>query len=57
MSKNLTIAALVLVISSLIGILIITNYPWFSEGWLIGLAILIGSFAAAGLLAYIKIKR
>jgi len=33
-----------------------TNYSWFSEGWLTGLGILIGGIAAGILLTYLKIK-
>jgi len=33
-----------------------TNYSWFSEGWLIGLGILGGGIAVGILLTYFKIK-
>jgi len=57
MSKNLIISALVIIIAILVGILIITNYNWFSQEWLIGLGIVIASVAGAGILVYSKIRR
>ena len=47
MPKNLIISALVIIIAILVGILIITNYNWFSQEWLIGLGIVIASVAGA----------
>ena len=57
MPKNLIISALVIIIAILVGILIITNYNWFSQEWLIGLGIVIASIAGAGILVYSKIRR
>jgi len=57
MSTNLIISALVIIIAILIGVLIITNYNWFSQEWLIGLVIIIASVAGAGILVYSKIRR
>ncbi|MDH3192212.1 MAG: hypothetical protein OEM18_05955 [Nitrosopumilus sp.] len=54
MIKNLIISGLVIVIAFLIGIVIVTNYNWFSQGWLIGLAMIIGSIAGAAILIYFK---
>ena len=45
MSTNLIISALVIIIAILVGILIITNYNWFSQEWLIGLGIIMASMA------------
>lgn len=56
MSKNVIISALAIVIAILIGFLILTNYDWFSQEWLIGLGIIIGGMASLGLLIYLKIK-
>ncbi|EIJ65890.1 hypothetical protein BD31_I0199 [Candidatus Nitrosopumilus salaria BD31] len=57
MSKNVIISALAIVIAILIGFLILTNYDWFSQEWLIGLGIIIGGMASLGLLIYLKIKK
>ena len=54
MIKNLIISGLVIVIAFLIGIIIVTNYNWFSQGWLIGLAMIIGSIVGAAILIYFK---
>jgi len=56
MSKNLIIAALVTVIAILVGAMFLTNYEWFSQEWLIGLVVVIGSIAGAGILTYYKIR-
>ena len=56
MSKNLIISALVIIIAILIGVLIITNYNWFSQEWLIGLVVVTGSIVGAGILTYYKIR-
>jgi len=57
MSKNVIISALTIVIAILIGFLILTNYDWFSQEWLIGLIIIIGGIVSLGLLSYLKIKK
>jgi len=57
MSKNLIICVLAIVIAVLIGFLILTNYDLFSQEWLIGLGIIIGSLVSLGLLLYLKIKK
>ena len=57
MSKNLIIVVLVIVIAILIGAIFLTNYEWFSQEWLIGLAVVLGSITGAGILAYIKIRK
>jgi hypothetical protein len=57
MSKNVIISVLAIVIAILIGFLILTNYDWFSQEWLIGLGIIIGGMASLGLLIYLKIKK
>ncbi|NND86385.1 MAG: hypothetical protein HKM23_03450 [Nitrosopumilus sp.] len=57
MSKNLTITILVLIISVLVGIVIVSNYYWFSQEWSVGLVIVIGGLAGIGLLIYFKIIR
>ncbi|WP_179362296.1 hypothetical protein [Nitrosopumilus oxyclinae] len=56
MSKNIIIISLIVIISILIGIMLITNSAWFSQEWLIGLGIVIGSAIAGGLFGYYKIK-
>lgn len=57
MSKNVIIFILAIVVAILIGFLILTNYDWFSQEWLIGLGIIIGGMASLGLLIYLKIKK
>ena len=57
MSKNVIISALTIVIAILIGLLILTNYDWVSQEWLIGLIIIIGGIVSLGLLSYLKIKK
>jgi len=57
MSKNIIIYALAIVIAILIGFLILTNYNWFSQEWLIGLSIILGGMISLGLLIYLKIKK
>jgi hypothetical protein len=57
MSKNVIIFILAIVVAILIGFLILTNYDWFSQEWLIGLGIIIGGMASLGLLTYLKIKK
>jgi len=57
MYKNTIICALAIVIAILTGFLVLTNYDWFSQEWLIGLGIIVGSIASFGLLIYLKIKK
>jgi len=57
MSKNLIISVLAIVIAILIGFLILTNYDWFSQEWLIGLGIIVGGLISLCLLTYLKIKK
>jgi len=57
MAKNLIISTLVIVIAILIGILILSNYNWFSQEWLIGLGVIIGSISVESILIYLKIKK
>ena len=57
MSKNVIIGALVIVITILIGVLILTNYNWFSDEWLIGLGMVLGGIGGAGIFIFIKLKR
>jgi len=57
MSKNLIISVLAIVIAILIGFLILTNYDWFSQEWLIGLGIIVGGLVSLCLLTYLKIKK
>ena len=57
MAKNLIISSLVIVIAILVGIIILTNYPWFSQEWLIGLGVVIGGVAIQGVLIYSKIRK
>jgi len=46
----------VIVIAILIGALIATNYSWFSQEWLVGFGIIVAGIAAAGIIAYSKIR-
>ncbi|MBT8251212.1 MAG: hypothetical protein KJO99_00045 [Nitrosopumilus sp.] len=57
MSKNLIISSLVIVIAILVGILIMTNYSWFSQEWLIGLGVVAVGSAVEGILIYLKIRK
>ncbi|MFB5604771.1 MAG: hypothetical protein ACE5R7_00610 [Nitrosarchaeum sp.] len=57
MSKNLLIVALVMLVSILIGIIMVTNYNWFSQEWLIGFAIVVGGITGLALLIYSKIRK
>ena len=57
MAKNLIISSLVIVIAILVGILILTNYNWFSQEWLIGLGVVIGGVSIEGILIYSKIRK
>ena len=57
MSKNVIIFVLSFVVSILIGILLLTNYGWFSDEWLIGLGFLAGGLAGIGIYAYLKIRK
>lgn len=56
MSKNLIISILTIVIACLVGIVIFTNYSWYSQEWVIGLSIISGSVAGIGILTYYKIQ-
>jgi len=57
LAKNLIISTLVVVIVILIGVLILTNYDWFSQEWLIGLGVVVGSVIVESILIYFKIKK
>ncbi|WP_182128345.1 hypothetical protein [Nitrosopumilus sp. b3] len=57
MSKNLIISSLVIVIAILVGILIMTNYSWFSQEWLIGLGVVAVGSSVEGILIYLKIRK
>ena len=57
MSKNVVISYLIIVIAILIGIIMITNYNWFSQDWLIGLGVVVGGIATIGILSYLKIRK
>jgi hypothetical protein len=57
MAKNLIISTLVIIIAILIGFIIMTNYDWFSQEWLIGLSVIIGGVIAEGIMLYLKIKK
>lgn len=56
-SKNLIISSLIIVIVVLVGVIILTNYNWFSQEWLLGLGIVIGGIGGEGLIIYLKIRR
>jgi len=57
LAKNFAIILLVIAIDVLIGIIIVTNYNWFTQEWLIGLGMTIGGIIVAGIISYAKIKR
>ena len=57
MSKNVVIFVLSFVVAILIGILLLTNYNWFSDEWLAGLGFFVGGLAGIGIYFYIKIKK
>ncbi|EPA05137.1 hypothetical protein [Candidatus Nitrosarchaeum limnium] len=57
MVKNLVIISLVIVIDILIGIIIVTNYNWFTQEWSIGIGMVVGGIIIAGLLGYFKVRR
>ncbi|AJW70810.1 hypothetical protein [Nitrosopumilus adriaticus] len=57
MSKNLIISSLVIVIAILVGILIMTNYSWFTQEWLIGLGVVVVGSSVEGILIYLKIRK
>lgn len=56
MSKNTIIASLTIVISILIGVVLFTNYEWFSNEWSIGLSLIVGSTLIGGIIAYFKLQ-
>ncbi|CAD6368864.1 conserved hypothetical protein [metagenome] len=57
MVKNLVIISLVIVIDILIGIIIVTNYNWFTQEWYIGIGMTLGGIIIAGLIGYFKVRR
>ncbi|KAF6244614.1 hypothetical protein C6989_06990 [Nitrosopumilus sp. b2] len=57
MNKNILIFSLGVTIAILIGIVIVTNFEWFSQEWLIGLGIVVIGFTAIGIFVYSKIKK
>lgn len=57
MSKNVIIIILSIVVISLLGTVMVTNYNWFSDEWNIGLIMVVGSITGGGLFFYIKIRR
>lgn len=57
MSKNIVIYALLFIVTILIGVLLLTNYSWFSDEWLIGLGLVVGSLGGIGLFVYLKIQK
>jgi len=57
MNKNIIITYLIIAIAILVGYIILTNYVWFSEGWLIGLGIIAIGIGTGAILAYFKIVR
>lgn len=57
MSKNVIIIILSIIVVLLVGILIVTNYRWFSDEWYVGLLMVVGSVVGGGIFVYMKIKR
>ncbi|MDH3618150.1 MAG: hypothetical protein OES14_03755 [Nitrosopumilus sp.] len=55
MNKNIVIIYLILVIVILVGSAITSNYPWFSEGWLVGLSLISAGIGTAAIFTYFKI--
>ena len=56
MAKNIIIFSLSFVIIILVGIVIVTNSPVFSQEWLIGIGVMAGGIAGMAIIAYGKIK-
>ncbi|MHA7733590.1 hypothetical protein [Nitrosopumilus sp. S6] len=56
MNKDILIFSLGVAIAILIGIVIVTNFDWFSQEWLIGLIMIVIGFVAIGVFVYSKIK-
>lgn len=57
MAKNIIIFSLSFVIIILVGIVIVTNSPVFSQEWLIGIGVMAGGIAGMAIIAYGKIKK
>jgi len=57
LAKNLIITVLVFFALILVGVIMITNYDWFSQEWLIGIAISGGSIAGIVLVLYLKMSK
>lgn len=57
MNKNIVIAFLIIVITILVGAIVISNFSFFSEGWFVGLGMILGGVGTAAILTYLKIVR
>ncbi|MDH3617233.1 MAG: hypothetical protein OEM89_00750 [Nitrosopumilus sp.] len=57
MNKNFVIVYLVIVIAILVGSIIISSYQLFSEGWLVGLGVILVGIGATAIIIYFKIFR
>jgi len=56
LSKNIIIFSFGLAIVFLIGFIILTNYSLFSEGWFVGLGLILATTILGVLIAYKKIR-
>lgn len=56
MNKNIVIIILAIIVVFLIGIIMVTNYSWFSDEWNIGFIMVVGSLGGGGLFFYMKIR-
>lgn len=57
MNKNLIIFYLIIIIASLVGIIMISNYNLFSEEWIIWLSVILSSIGIGIGVTLFKIKK
>lgn len=56
MSKNIVIFSLITVVIFLVGVILLTNFALFSEGWLVGLGIVLSTIISGIVISLKKIK-
>ncbi len=56
MSKNIVIFSLILVVIFLVGVILLTNFALFSEGWFVGLGIVFSTIISGIVISLKKIK-
>jgi len=56
LSKNIVIFSLIAVIVFLMGVILLTNFALFSEGWVVGLGIIISTIVSGIVISLKKIK-